>query len=125
MAPILLLSAGSEKLTLSLFDKPATQTLSLKEVDASSTGFKDTIIVRGARVHNLKNLSLNIPRDRLVVITGPSGSGKSVLLKHMIGLVPPVSGSIKFAGEDIVSADGPDLERIEARYEAIFREITA
>ena len=35
------------------------------------------IVIRGARVHNLKNLDLEIPRDRLVVITGVSGSGKS------------------------------------------------
>src|SRR5438067_8405465 len=38
-----------------------------------------TIAVQGARVHNLKNVSLEIPRDRLVVVTGLSGSGKSSL----------------------------------------------
>ena len=37
------------------------------------------IVIKGARVHNLKNLDLEIPRDQLVVITGVSGSGKSSL----------------------------------------------
>ena len=38
-----------------------------------------TIVIKGARVHNLKNIDLEIPRDRFVVITGVSGSGKSSL----------------------------------------------
>ncbi len=40
---------------------------------------KNKIIIRGAREHNLKNVSLEIPRDSLTVITGLSGSGKSSL----------------------------------------------
>ena len=40
---------------------------------------KNQIIVKGARQHNLKNISISIPRDKLVVITGLSGSGKSSL----------------------------------------------
>src|SRR5438876_5577066 len=40
---------------------------------------RTTIAVQGARVHNLKNISLEIPRDRLIVVTGLSGSGKSSL----------------------------------------------
>ena len=39
----------------------------------------DAIVIRGAREHNLKNLSLTIPRNALVVLTGVSGSGKSSL----------------------------------------------
>ena len=40
---------------------------------------QDKIIVKGARQHNLKNINVSIPRDKLVVITGLSGSGKSSL----------------------------------------------
>jgi excinuclease ABC subunit A len=39
----------------------------------------DSILIRGARTHNLKNIDLDLPRDKLVVITGLSGSGKSSL----------------------------------------------
>jgi excinuclease ABC subunit A len=43
------------------------------------TGVADRLIVRGAREHNLKNVSLDLPRDSLIVFTGLSGSGKSSL----------------------------------------------
>ena len=39
----------------------------------------DKILIRGARTHNLKNIDFEIPRDKLIVITGLSGSGKSSL----------------------------------------------
>jgi excinuclease ABC subunit A len=45
----------------------------------AKTGARTTIAVHGARVHNLKNISVEIPRDKLVVVTGLSGSGKSSL----------------------------------------------
>ena len=40
---------------------------------------KECIIIRGARVHNLKDIDLHLPRNRLIVVTGLSGSGKSSL----------------------------------------------
>ena len=50
-----------------------------KAKPATARGPRTTIAVQGARVHNLKNVSLELPRDRLIVITGLSGSGKSSL----------------------------------------------
>ena len=46
---------------------------------------KDAIIIGGAREHNLKNISLRLPRERLIVVTGLSGSGKSSLLAAVCG----------------------------------------
>jgi excinuclease ABC subunit A len=46
---------------------------------SARTAARTTIAVHGARVHNLKNISVEIPRDKLVVVTGLSGSGKSSL----------------------------------------------
>lgn len=51
----------------------------IRSNDSSKTTARTTIAVQGARVHNLKNISLEIPRDRLIVVTGLSGSGKSSL----------------------------------------------
>lgn len=45
-------------------------------------------IIKGAREHNLKNLDVEIPRDKLVVITGLSGSGKSSLASPVLRILP-------------------------------------
>src|SRR5665811_929904 len=48
-------------------------------IDLSSINPKENIIIKGAKLHNLKNIDVVIPRNKLVVITGLSGSGKSSL----------------------------------------------
>ena len=53
---------------------------------------EDSIKIRGARVHNLKNIDLDIPKNKLVVITGISGSGKSSLA--LILFMPKARGDM-------------------------------
>ena len=50
-----------------------------KQIDLSAPLKKDDIYIKGARVHNLRNVSVNIPRNKFIVVTGVSGSGKSSL----------------------------------------------
>ena len=52
------------------------------------------IKIKGAREHNLKDVSINLPREKFVVITGLSGSGKSTFLKILSGEIDPDEGSI-------------------------------
>ena len=54
----------------------------------------DLITITGAREHNLKNINLQIPKDKLVVFTGLSGSGKSTLAKLLVHYYDVSSGSI-------------------------------
>ena len=69
----------------------------------------------------LDDVNFSIHRGEVFGILGGSGGGKSTILKHMIGLVPPVSGSVKFAGEDIVGADGEELQRIRRRFGVMYQ----
>lgn len=60
----------------------------------------------------LKGIDLDIHRGEIFVIMGPSGSGKSVLLKHIIGLVTPDAGEILIEGESIQSPGVMDKYRM-------------
>lgn len=60
----------------------------------------------------MEDISFDIRRGEVFVILGGSGCGKSTVLKHMIGLVPPVSGQVLINGEDMVSATGADRNRL-------------
>ena len=66
----------------------------------------------GAREHNLKNISLEIPRGKLVVITGVSGSGKSTALYLIGGLERPTSGKVWLRDADISTLNDDALSRI-------------
>jgi phospholipid/cholesterol/gamma-HCH transport system ATP-binding protein len=69
----------------------------------------------------LDDVSFDIRAGEVFGILGGSGGGKSTILKHMIGLVPPVSGHVRIAGEDIVEADAETLERIRRRFGVMYQ----
>ena len=76
----------------------------------------DKIIVRGAREHNLKNIDVEIPRDKLVVITGLSGSGKSSLAFDTIfaeGQRRYVESLSAYARQFLGQMEKPDVDNIE------------
>jgi phospholipid/cholesterol/gamma-HCH transport system ATP-binding protein len=69
----------------------------------------------------LNGLSLEIYRGDMLAIIGRSGTGKSVLLKHIIGLLRPDSGQVLIAGEDIHRMRGQNLERLRKRIDMLFQ----
>jgi phospholipid/cholesterol/gamma-HCH transport system ATP-binding protein len=69
----------------------------------------------------LNGLDLTIPAGRITAIIGPSGEGKSVLIKHMIGLLQPDSGEIEVEGENILGLPGPQLNRIREKFGMLFQ----
>ncbi|MAY34935.1 MAG: excinuclease ABC subunit A [Spongiibacteraceae bacterium] len=82
----------------------------------------DRILVRGARTHNLKNIDLDIPRDKLVVITGLSGSGKSSLAFDTLyaeGQRRYVESLSTYARQFLSMMDKPDVDHIEGLSPAI------
>ncbi len=89
---------------------------------ASSRNSMNRLLIRGARQHNLKNVSLSLPRDRLVVITGPSGSGKSSLAFDTIyaeGQRRYVESLSAYARQFLEQLAKPDVESIEGLSPAI------
>ncbi len=82
----------------------------------------DTIFVRGARTHNLKNVDLDIPRDKLIVITGLSGSGKSSLAFDTLyaeGQRRYVESLSTYARQFLSMMEKPDVDHVEGLSPAI------
>ena len=82
----------------------------------------NSIIIKGARVHNLKNIDLEIPRDKLVVLTGLSGSGKSSLAFDTLyaeGHRRFVESLSSYARMFLGQMDKPDVDLIEGLSPAI------
>ncbi|CAO0822969.1 intermembrane phospholipid transport system, ATP binding subunit MlaF [Desulfarculales bacterium] len=70
----------------------------------------------------LDGLNLKVPRGQTTVIIGRSGGGKSVLLKHMIGLIKPDAGQILVGGQDITKMDDHELSQVRRRFGMLFQD---
>jgi len=99
-----------------------TNSESVIRVDNLTAGYGDVAII--------EDINFEVQAGEILIILGGSGCGKTTLLKHMIGLLPPVSGKVFIEGNDIVSARGHDkidiLRRIGVMYQngALFGSMT-
>jgi excinuclease ABC subunit A len=91
-------------------------------LDSGQNSFMDKILIRGARTHNLANIDLDLPRDKLIVITGLSGSGKSSLAFDTIyaeGQRRYVESLSTYARQFLSMMEKPDVDHIEGLSPAI------
>lgn len=75
----------------------------------------------GGREYILNGLNLAIPKDKITVIIGFSGTGKSVLLKHILGLLRPTSGLVKVLGQSLWDMDMDQLIDFRCRLGVLFQ----
>ena len=88
----------------------------------SEERFKDVIFIKGARANNLKNVSLNIPKNKLVVVTGVSGSGKSSITMDTLyaeGQRRYVESLSSYARQFLMRMKKPDVDYIKGICPAI------
>jgi excinuclease ABC subunit A len=112
-------SANVKNLTCSIYSENATFTDDANYSPYGETrkvDMSDKIVVRGARQHNLKNIGIEIPKNKLVVVTGVSGSGKSSLAFDTIfaeGQRRYVESLSAYARQFLGQLDKPDVDAIE------------
>ena len=70
----------------------------------------------------LRDISLKIPPRQTTAIIGPSGTGKSVTLKHIVGLLRPDSGQVLCFGTDMATAPEADLYKVRRRFGMLFQD---
>jgi phospholipid/cholesterol/gamma-HCH transport system ATP-binding protein len=70
----------------------------------------------------LRGVNLDIPKGETLVLLGQSGGGKSVFLRHLIGLIRPLSGSIKIEGEEIAHLTERELEPVRRKIGMLFQD---
>lgn len=102
-----------------------------QETSELAVALRDVRKTFDGRDYVLDGMNLEIPRGILTVIIGYSGTGKSVLLKHILGLIKPTSGSIKVLGKELWSMTQDELNFFRCKlgvlfqYAALFDDMTA
>lgn len=81
----------------------------------------ENVVKRFGSREVLAGVSFEVKKGELLALVGPSGTGKSVTLKHLVGLLTPTSGRVVFEDTDISSASGRDLERLRERFGYLFQ----
>ncbi|CAN5534089.1 ATP-binding cassette domain-containing protein [soil metagenome] len=71
--------------------------------------------------HVLNGINLSVPKGRSLVVIGGSGTGKSVMIKSILGLVKPETGSIKIAGTEVTGLRGKERDAIMSRFGMLFQ----
>jgi phospholipid/cholesterol/gamma-HCH transport system ATP-binding protein len=71
----------------------------------------------------LSGLNLEIPKGKIVTMLGFSGTGKSVLLRHILGLMRPDKGHVLVKGHDVVKLQGEDLREVRQSFGMLFQEV--
>ena len=81
----------------------------------------DNVVKRFGGHAVLDGVSFEVAKGEVLAVVGPSGTGKSVTLKHMVRLLTPTSGSVWLDGVEISSATGATLERVRERFGYLFQ----
>ncbi len=82
----------------------------------------DDLHVRFGQQRVLRGINLDVPRGQTLAVIGESGCGKTVLLKTIIGLVRPTSGTVYFDGRDLASLKQDDLATTRTRFGFVFQQ---
>ncbi|WP_020498646.1 ABC transporter ATP-binding protein [Sciscionella marina] len=106
-------------------DDPATETLTA--VVDPAPGTKNSIEIRDVyksfgSFDILRGLTLDFVDDSVTTVLGPSGTGKSVLLKHIVGLLEPDRGTVTVLGQDIWSLDRRKQDLLRRRFGVLFQD---
>jgi phospholipid/cholesterol/gamma-HCH transport system ATP-binding protein len=83
------------------------------EVKELTAGYGERVV--------LKDITFQVRTGEIVTIVGPSGSGKSTLLKHLIGLTPPLSGTICIEGKDLLTTEGEERQQLLRSFGVLYQ----